>query len=108
MYSLVIMVQKYEGVLKINVRPNLDVILQIGVIDSNQESMEFFKFYLETLELMLKDFNVWADLSMDLWWVLSNIVYYVYTEIIIIIIYNVVQQARIELFTPSHMLKNPI
>lgn len=102
------MVQKYEGVLKINVRPNLDVILQIGVIDSNQESMEFFKFYLETLELMLKDFNVWADLSMDLWWVLSNIVYYVYTEIIIIIIYNVVQQARIELFTPSHMLKNPI
>lgn len=59
------MVQKYEGVLKINVRPNLDVILQIGVIDSNQESMEFFKFYLETLELMLKDFNVWADLSMD-------------------------------------------
>lgn len=52
------MVQKYEGVLKINVRPNLDVILQIGVIDSNQESMEFFKFYLETLELMLKDFNV--------------------------------------------------
>ena len=58
MYSLVIMVQKYEGVLKINVRPNLDVILQIGVIDSNQESMEFFKFYLETLELMLKDFNV--------------------------------------------------
>ncbi len=58
MYTLVIMVQKYEGVLKINVRPNLDVILQIGVIDSNQESMEFFKFYLETLELMLKDFNV--------------------------------------------------
>lgn len=66
------MVQKYEGVLKINVRPNLDVILQIGVIDSNQESMEFFKFYLETLELMLKDFNVWADLSMDLWWILSK------------------------------------
>ena len=66
------MVQKYEGVLKINVRPNLDVILQIGVIDSNQESMEFFKFYLENLELMLKDFNVWADLSMDLWWILSK------------------------------------
>lgn len=56
---MVIMLQKYEAVLKLNVRPNLDVILQIGVIDSNQEGLDYFRFYLESLELMLKDFNVW-------------------------------------------------
>lgn len=55
---MVIMLQKYEAVLKLNVRPNLDVILQIGVIDSNQEGLDYFRFYLESLELMLKDFNV--------------------------------------------------
>jgi hypothetical protein len=58
MYCMVIMLQKYEAVLKLNVRPNLDVILQIGVIDSNQEGLDYFRFYLESLELMLKDFNV--------------------------------------------------
>jgi len=34
------------------------VILQIGVLPSNQEAIEYFKFYLETMELMLKDTDV--------------------------------------------------
>lgn len=55
---MVIMLQKYEAVLKINVRPNLDVVVQMGVLDSNPEGMEYFKFYLESLELMLKDFDI--------------------------------------------------
>jgi hypothetical protein len=55
---MVIMLQKYEAVLKINIRPNLDVVLQLGVLDNNQEGLEYFKFYLETLELILKDIDV--------------------------------------------------
>jgi hypothetical protein len=46
---MVIMLQKYEGVLKINIRPNLEVIVQLGILENNQESLEYFKFYLETL-----------------------------------------------------------
>jgi hypothetical protein len=36
MFCMAIMLQKYEAVLKINIRPNLDVVLQLGVLDNNQ------------------------------------------------------------------------
>ena len=54
MFCSVIMLQKHQAALKINVRPNLDVVLQLGVLETNPEGLEYFKFYLETLELMLK------------------------------------------------------
>lgn len=48
------MLQQYEAVLKINVRPNLEVILQLGVLDNSPEGLEYFKFYLQSLELIMK------------------------------------------------------
>jgi hypothetical protein len=55
---VIILVQNHEGVLKINIRPNLMVVIQVGVVDDNQECLEYFKFYLETLELILKEIDM--------------------------------------------------
>jgi hypothetical protein len=30
------MMQRYEGLLKINIRPNLDVVVQLGIEDQNE------------------------------------------------------------------------
>jgi hypothetical protein len=49
MYCMVIMLQKYEGVLRVNVRPNMEVVLQLGVLESSQEGIEYLKFYIECL-----------------------------------------------------------
>ena len=39
LYCEVIILQKFEGVLKINVRPNLKVVLQIGVLDRDLQAL---------------------------------------------------------------------
>lgn len=55
---MVILLQKHDFILKINVRPNLEVVLQMGILDANEEGLGYCKFYLESLELMLKDLDV--------------------------------------------------
>ena len=35
LYCAVIMMEKYEALLKINIRPNLEVIIQLGLEDRN-------------------------------------------------------------------------
>jgi hypothetical protein len=46
---------KVDGLLKINIRPNLDVILQIYAKEDTEESEKEFKIYLQTLQLVLKE-----------------------------------------------------
>lgn len=50
---------KVDGLLKINIRPNLDVILQIYAKEDTEESEKEFKIYLQTLQLVLKEAR-WA------------------------------------------------
>lgn len=46
--------EKYEALLKINIRPNLEVIIQLGLEDSNEEANQYCTFFLETLQQLLK------------------------------------------------------
>ena len=41
--------------LKLIVRPDLNIILQIGAIDPEEEQIEVMKFYLQTLQMILKE-----------------------------------------------------
>jgi len=54
-YCAVIMMEKYEALLKINIRPNLEVIIQLGLEDSNEEANQYCTFFLETLQQLLKE-----------------------------------------------------
>ena len=49
-------------VFKLNVRPDLNLVLQIGAIDPEDEQIEFMKFYLQTLQMILKECG-WLILS---------------------------------------------
>jgi hypothetical protein len=55
LYSGVIMLQNYEGLLKINIRPNLSVVLQLGIEDHSEESLSYFTNFLETMQQFLKE-----------------------------------------------------
>ena len=59
LYCKVIIMTKYEAILKINVRPNLEVVLQLGSLErSTEEIDDKFKLYMETLELMMKEMTI--------------------------------------------------
>lgn len=45
----------YDGVLKINVRPDLNVVIQIGMIGPSEDAMKNLKFFLQTLQLILQE-----------------------------------------------------
>lgn len=49
------MMQKYEALLKINIRPNLRVVLQIGVEDKDDESLGYFQAFLQHLQQFMKE-----------------------------------------------------
>lgn len=60
MYCEVTLAQKHHYVLKINIRPNLEAVLQLGIagrfIDGQAES--YGKFYLQTLAALIRDGNM--------------------------------------------------
>lgn len=47
----------FEGALKINFRPDLNVVIQIGGIAPSEDGLKYLKFYLQTLQLILQDYN---------------------------------------------------
>lgn len=46
--------QRYEALLKVNIRPNLKVILQLGIEDKNEEALGYFKTFLQHLQQFMK------------------------------------------------------
>ena len=50
-----ILLQKFEALLKICVRPNLKAVIQVGIIDDSEEAIDYLKAYIQTLELILKE-----------------------------------------------------
>ncbi len=46
---------KYSGLLKINIRPDLGVVLQLKSDNSDEEAQADFKLYLQTLWMVLKE-----------------------------------------------------
>jgi hypothetical protein len=40
------MLERHEAALKINVRPNLNVMIQLGVLENNEEAQKYSQFYL--------------------------------------------------------------
>ena len=49
------MMQQYEGLLKIIVRPNLNVVVQLGVEDQNDEAREYFTSFLQSFQQFMKE-----------------------------------------------------
>lgn len=47
----------YEGALKINIRPDLSVVLQIGAINPSEDAIKILKFYLQSLQMVLEETN---------------------------------------------------
>jgi hypothetical protein len=54
LFTTVIMMQKYEALLKINIRPNLNVVIQLGVEDKNEEANGYFATFLQHLQQFMK------------------------------------------------------
>jgi hypothetical protein len=54
-FCAVIMMQRHEALLKINVRPNLDVVIQLALEDRNDEASQYFTYFIETLQQLLKE-----------------------------------------------------
>ena len=55
MFCAVLMLQKHEGLLKINIRPNLNVVLQVAVEDPSEEAVSYFRFFLESLQELVRE-----------------------------------------------------
>ena len=49
----VILKKKYEGVLRISIRPNLNAVIQIGITTNDNEAYEGFIYYAQTLQMIL-------------------------------------------------------
>jgi pyoverdine/dityrosine biosynthesis protein Dit1 len=45
----------YEGILKICVRPDLQVVIQIGAADPSEDCCKYLKFYLQCLQMVLEE-----------------------------------------------------
>jgi len=43
--------------LKISIRPDLTVVLQIGAIDPSEDGIKSLKFYLQSLQMVLQETN---------------------------------------------------
>lgn len=52
---LVILKQQFQGVLRISIRPNLNVVLQVGVMDSQDQAYENFAYYMQTLQALMEN-----------------------------------------------------
>lgn len=55
LFCEVVVRESYEGVLKIVVRPDLTVLLQAGVYAGEEDSLQSFRFYLQSLQAALRE-----------------------------------------------------
>ena len=44
----------YEASLKIIIRPDMNALIQIGLIDPSEDALKYSKFFLQTLQLILQ------------------------------------------------------
>lgn len=54
LFTSIVLMQRYEALLKVNIRPNLKVILQLGIEDKNEEALGYFKTFLQHLQQFMK------------------------------------------------------
>jgi hypothetical protein len=47
----------FEGALKINFRPNLYVVAQMGMVSPSEDGLRHIRFYLQTLQMRLQENN---------------------------------------------------
>lgn len=45
----------YECALKINIRPDLNVVIQMGMIDPSEDALKNAKFLLQSLQIILQE-----------------------------------------------------
>lgn len=51
----VIIQESHQGLLKIIVRPDLNVVLQVGIYESEENCLRNFRFYLQSLQMVLRE-----------------------------------------------------
>lgn len=49
------MMQKYDALMKINIRPNLSVVIQLGVEQRIEEANSYFATFLQHLQQFMKE-----------------------------------------------------
>lgn len=50
----------YEANLKIIIRPDLNAVIQIGLIDPSEDSLKYSKFFLQNLQMILQENGNWS------------------------------------------------
>ena len=45
----------YEANLKIIIRPDLHVVIQMGLMEPSEDGLRYSKFFLQSLQLVLQD-----------------------------------------------------
>lgn len=49
------MMQRYEALLKMVIRPNLKVVLMLGVEEKNEEALGHYKTFIQHLQQFMKE-----------------------------------------------------
>ena len=57
LFTTLILMQRYEALLRVTVRPNLKVVLQLGLDEKNEEAVGYFMTFLQHLQQLMKDFK---------------------------------------------------
>ena len=55
LFTSIIMMGRIEAILKIIIRPNLKVILQLGTDEKNEESLGYLKTFLQHMQQFMKE-----------------------------------------------------
>lgn len=55
MFTSIVMMQRYEALLKMVIRPNLKVVLMLGVEEKNEEALGHYKTFIQHLQQFMKE-----------------------------------------------------
>ena len=55
LYTSLLLMQRYEALLRVTIRPNLRVVLQLGIEDSNEDAVGYFMTFLQHLQQFMKE-----------------------------------------------------
>ena len=54
LFCLLEIKNSFDNLLRINIRPNLNVVIQLGAVDATEEQCEFMKLYIQSLQIILQ------------------------------------------------------
>ena len=54
LFTSLILMQRYSALLRITIRPNLKVVLQLGLDEKNEEAVGYFMTFLQHLQQIMK------------------------------------------------------